>query len=385
MFALECAMDELAYALKMDPLELRLSTTPRRDPNEDLPFSSKALRECYELGAERFGWSKRKPEPRSMRDGRWLVGWGMATATYLAMQHPGRRRPSDRSARRHGARRQRDAADIGTGTYTAMTHSPPMRWGSRSRSEVRARRQPAAEGPALEGGSMTDGERGTAVQGAAMAVAAQAARARQRATPPRRCTAPRRRTSSSPTASCTRRRDAARARDGRRRDAAQRHDRVDGDVELVPSKDREKYSMLAHGASVRRGEGRRRPRHRPRHARRRARRRPAGSSTRRPRTARRSGGVVWGIGMALTEETAIDHRYGRIMNADLAALPRAGERRLHEIETMFVERTTGRQPARREGHGRDRHRRVAAAIANAVFHATGKRVRDLPITPDKLL
>jgi xanthine dehydrogenase YagR molybdenum-binding subunit len=88
MFALECAMDELAYALKIDPLELRLINYAETDPESGRPWSSKALRECYRLGAEKFGWKNRKPEPRSMRDGRLLVGWGMATGVWGAFQRP---------------------------------------------------------------------------------------------------------------------------------------------------------------------------------------------------------------------------------------------------------------------------------------------------------
>ena len=75
-------MDELAVALNIDPVELRLRNEPERDEFKRLPFSSRSTRECYRAAAERFGWSRRNPEPRSMRDGRWLIGWGMATATY---------------------------------------------------------------------------------------------------------------------------------------------------------------------------------------------------------------------------------------------------------------------------------------------------------------
>ncbi|HKG15852.1 MAG TPA: xanthine dehydrogenase family protein molybdopterin-binding subunit, partial [Pyrinomonadaceae bacterium] len=88
MFALESAMDELAYALKIDPLELRLINYAETDPESGKPFSSKALRECYRLGAEKFGWKERKFEPRSMRDGRLLVGWGTATGVWGAFQSP---------------------------------------------------------------------------------------------------------------------------------------------------------------------------------------------------------------------------------------------------------------------------------------------------------
>ena len=88
MFALECAMDELAYALQIDPLELRLINDAEVDPESGRPLSSKALRECYTLGAEKFGWKDRTFEPRSMRDGRWLVGWGMATGVWGASRRP---------------------------------------------------------------------------------------------------------------------------------------------------------------------------------------------------------------------------------------------------------------------------------------------------------
>lgn len=82
VFALECALDELAYALKLDPVELRRRNEPALDEGENRPFSSRSLLQCYETGAERFGWSRRNPAPRSMRDGRLMIGWGMATSTY---------------------------------------------------------------------------------------------------------------------------------------------------------------------------------------------------------------------------------------------------------------------------------------------------------------
>ncbi|KTF31975.1 xanthine dehydrogenase family protein molybdopterin-binding subunit, partial [Xanthomonas translucens] len=119
MFGIECAMDELAYALQMDPLQLRLANYAETDPETGKPFSSKALRECYRLGAQTFGWHKRTPEPRSMRDGRLLVGWGMATGTWAAMQMPALARvllKADDSATVGSA-----TADIGPGTYTVMT------------------------------------------------------------------------------------------------------------------------------------------------------------------------------------------------------------------------------------------------------------------------
>src|SRR5262249_27661915 len=118
LFALESAMDELATALKLDPIELRLRCYSDRDQHENRPFSSKALRECYRQGAEAFGWDKRNPEPRSMRDGSDLVGWGMATGIWEALQTPITVRIA-LTANGH-AEVACATSDIGTGTYTIM-------------------------------------------------------------------------------------------------------------------------------------------------------------------------------------------------------------------------------------------------------------------------
>ena len=106
VYALECAMDELAVALKLDPVELRLRNYSDRDQNADIPYTSKALRECYRQGAEAFGWDKRNPEPRSMRDGSDLVGWGMATGVWEALdvKMDGARRADGRRTRRSRVR-----------------------------------------------------------------------------------------------------------------------------------------------------------------------------------------------------------------------------------------------------------------------------------------
>jgi hypothetical protein len=119
MFALECAMDELAYALKIDPLELRLINYTDVNPDNNKPYSSKALRECYQLASEKFGWKNRKFEPRSMRDGRLLVGWGTATGTWGAFLQAATVKivyKADGTAHITSA-----ASDIGPGTYTVIT------------------------------------------------------------------------------------------------------------------------------------------------------------------------------------------------------------------------------------------------------------------------
>jgi xanthine dehydrogenase YagR molybdenum-binding subunit len=118
-FALESAMDELAYALKLDPIELRLRNFAEVDPESGNHWSSNALRECYAQGAERFGWARRTPEPRSMRDGRWLVGWGMAAASFPTVGFPAQAQATllaDGTAVVKSA-----TADLGTGQYTVMT------------------------------------------------------------------------------------------------------------------------------------------------------------------------------------------------------------------------------------------------------------------------
>src|SRR5207244_4003820 len=119
VYALECAMDELAAELGMDPVELRLKNYAERDQNEDKPFSSKELRACYRQGAERFGWARRHPTPRSMRDGSALIGWGMAGGVWESSQLPAAAKAvltPDGMLTVSSA-----TADIGTGTYTIMT------------------------------------------------------------------------------------------------------------------------------------------------------------------------------------------------------------------------------------------------------------------------
>ena len=118
-FALESAIDELAVALKMDPLEFRLRNYAESDPHQNKPFASKALRECYRQGADAFGWSRRSPEPRSMRDGNMLIGWGMATSTYPTHRMPASARV--RVGANGTALVQVGTQDLGTGTYTVMS------------------------------------------------------------------------------------------------------------------------------------------------------------------------------------------------------------------------------------------------------------------------
>ena len=382
MFALECAMDELAYELKIDPLELRLINYAETDPESGKPWSSKALRECYKLGAEKFGWKDRYAEPRSMRDGRLLVGWGMATGVWGAFQMPA---AAQVTLKADGTARVASAtSDIGPGTYTVMTMIAAEFLGlemERVEFELGDTKFPKAPS---QGGSWTTSSVGSAVRGAALAIGAKLLELANK--------------------------DANSALKGA---AATDVEMLDGRLQLKsdtsrfvriadvmkrnrlteltetyeskPSPERKNYALLAHGAQfievkVDPDVGTIRVT--------RAIEVTACGKIINPKASHSQeiGGVVWGIGMALQEATEIDHRYGRIMNPNLQHYHVPVNADVLEIETMFVEEDDKVvNPLGVKGMGELGLVGIPAAIANAVFHATGKRVRDLPITPDKLL
>ncbi|HEX7337663.1 MAG TPA: xanthine dehydrogenase family protein molybdopterin-binding subunit [Gemmatimonadales bacterium] len=382
MFALESAMDELAYALKIDPLELRLINYAEKDPESGKPFSSKALRECYRLGAEKFGWKNRTFEPRSMRDGRLLVGWGTATGVWGAFQMPASARVTLRA--NGTAHVASSTSDIGPGTYTVITIIAAEYLGLRPEQvkfELGDTRFPRAPS---QGGSWTTASVGSAVQGAALAVSARLlALANREANSPLKSAAAgdvemldgRLRLKSDPSRSVS-------VAEVMRRSGLSE---ITETFESKPSPEREKYTLLAHGAQfievkVDPDLGNVRVT--------RAIEVTACGKVINPLASHSQeiGGVVWGIGMALQEATEIDHRYGRIMNPNLQHYHVPVNADVHEIETMFVEEDdTIVNPLGVKGMGELGLVGIPAAIANAVFHATGKRIRDLPITPDKLL
>ncbi|HEX6096479.1 MAG TPA: xanthine dehydrogenase family protein molybdopterin-binding subunit [Thermoanaerobaculia bacterium] len=382
MFALECAMDELAYALKIDPLELRLINYAETDPESGKPWSSKALRECYRLGAEKFGWKDRKYEPRSMRDGRLLVGWGMATGVWGAFQ----RNASARiTLRADGTAHVTSAtSDIGPGTYTVMTMIAAEYLGvppERVTFELGDTRFPRAPS---QGGSQTTSSVGSAVMGAALAVGSRVLTlANQAADSPLAGAAAadvelldgRLQLKSNPSRF-------VRVAEVMKRNSLSE---ITETFESKPSPERQKYALLAHGAQfievkVDPDLGNVRVT--------RAIEVTACGKIINPKASHSQeiGGVVWGIGMALQEATEIDHRYGRIMNPNLQHYHVPVNADIHQIETMFVEEDDRIvNPLGVKGMGELGMVGIPAAIANAVFHATGRRVRDLPITPDKLL
>jgi xanthine dehydrogenase YagR molybdenum-binding subunit len=380
-FALESAMDELAYALRIDPVALRLQNYADKHPEKDQPFSSKSLRECYRVGAERFGWAKRNPAPRSMRVGNTLVGWGMATATY-----PANRQKAKASAviRADGtALVQSGTHELGTGAYTIMTQIAADALGlpvGQVTFELGDSRMPEAP---VSGGSQT-----TASVGPAVHAAATAARDGLIAIAIADTASPLAGSSASDIIAAdgwlSHRNDPAR----RERFAAivQRHGAdVKVHSEAAPGDEKKQYAMHAFGAvfvevHVDADLG----------------------TVRVPRVvgvygvgklmnaktghSQLVGGVVWGIGMGLMEKTEIDGRTGRAVNANLADYHVPVNADIGAIDVSVVEEHDPYINALgAKGIGEIGIVGVAAALANAVYHATGKRIRELPITPDKLV
>jgi xanthine dehydrogenase YagR molybdenum-binding subunit len=379
VYALEAAMDELAVALELDPLELRLRCYSERDQHEDRPYSSKALRECYRQGAEAFGWGKRNPAPRSMRDGGDLVGWGMATGVWEALQVPITVRIV------LGANGHAEVAcatsDIGTGTYTIMAQVAADALGLPIENiSVKLGDSSLPQSP-VEGGSWIAASVSNGIVTTAGAIRDELlGLARRMPNSPFANAAP----------------DEVVLSDGRlasRRDEGRavsiadvlRHggvDRLEQEKTTNPDQDatRASNSHAAVFAEVKVDEqlgvirvtrivsavaaGRI------------LNTKTAGSQI--------LGGVVWGIGMALHEETQIDHRFGRIMNANIAEYHVPVNADVHDIKVIFVDEPDDSNPLGIKGVGEIGIVGVAAAIANAVHHATGKRVRDLPITLDKV-
>ena len=380
VYALESAMDELAVALKLDPIELRLRCYSERDQNEDVPYTSKQLRECYRQGAEAFGWDKRKPEPRSMRDESELVGWGMATGVWEALQMPAAARIV-LTANGH-AEVSCAASDIGTGTYTILAQVAADTLGLPIENiSVRLGNSTLPQAP-VEGGSWMAASASHAVVATANEVRKElltlantikgsplgetsledttladgkivskrdASRAVVIADVMRHSTIDRiekEKTNSFPD-------DSAHARNT--------HSAVFAEVKVDEQLGVIRVTRVVNAV--------------------------AAGRILNTKTAHSQvmGGVVWGIGMALHEETVFDHRFGRIMNANIAEYHVPVNADVHDIKVIFVDEPDEIiNPMGIKGLGEIGIVGVAAAIANAVYHATGRRVRDLPITLDKL-
>jgi xanthine dehydrogenase YagR molybdenum-binding subunit len=379
VYALESAMDELAVALELDPLELRLRCYSERDQNNDRPYSSKALRDCYRQGAETFGWDKRNPEPRSMRDAGDLVGWGMAAGVWDAFQMPITVRIV-LSANGH-AEVACATSDIGTGTYTIMAQVAADMLGLPLENiSIKLGDSSLPQSP-VEGGSWIAASVSNAIATTADAVRDELLRlAKQMPGSPLANTMP------SEVAladgKLVSKGDGSRSvsiADAMRHSAV---DRIEQEKTTNPTDDpaRAHNTHAAVFAEVKVDEqlGVIRVT--------RVVSAVAAGRILNPKTASSQilGSVVWGIGMALHEETLIDHRVGRIMNANIAEYHVPVNADIQDIRVIFVDEPDDSNPLGVKGVGEIGIVGVAAAIANAVYHATGKRVRDLPITLDKL-
>ena len=379
-FALESALDELAVALQMDPLELRLRNYAETEPESGKPWSSKKLRECYLDAAERFGWSKRKPQVGSMRDGDKLIGYGMATITY-----PAHRQPASATVRVNadGTGLVRcGTQDIGTGTYTIIAQVAADALGiAVERVQVEIGDSDLPEAP-VSGGSMTAASVTPVVREAAL-------KARNELIA---------RAIADPASPFHGREHNGIALDGGaiidQKNPQQREliavmlARGGGqplEMSASAKPEDEKYATHSFGAAFvevavdpQLGEVR-------------VRRIVASYSVGKLLNAKTGrsqflGGIVWGIGMALMEETHVDAKTGRVLNANLAQyhVPVAAD--IPDIDVRAVDEDDQNfNSLGARGIGEIGITGVPAAIANAVYHATGKRIRDLPILPEKLL
>jgi xanthine dehydrogenase YagR molybdenum-binding subunit len=379
VYALECAMDELAVALKLDPLELRLRCYSERDQNDNVPYTSKNLRECYRQGAEAFGWSKRSAAPRSMRDGSELVGWGMATGIWEALQMENAARIV-LTANGH-AEVVSAFSDIGTGTYTIMAQVAADMLGlPLDNITVRLGDSTLPQAP-VEGGSWTAASVSHAIARAAEDVRKELLRLAK--TIPNCPLAVSKLNDTALIDGGIVNKETGRAvsiADVMRHGAVDRIER-EGTASFKESKSHAHNTHSAVFAEVKVDEDLGVIRVS------RVVSAVAAGRILNTKTAHSQimGAVVWGIGMALHEETLVDHEFGRIMNANIAEYQVPVNADVHDIDVIFVDEPDAIiNPLGIKGVGEIGIVGVAAAIANAIYHATGKRVRDLPITLDKL-
>lgn len=382
LYCIESAMDELSYAAGIDPLELRLKNYSEWDQNEDKPFTSNALKDCYYRGAERFGWSKRKPEARSTREGRELVGYGMASGIWEAFRVPTSARAvlAPNGTLEIGCA----TADIGTGTYTILTQIGAEMLGlpiDKVTVKIGDSDLPVAP---VEGGSWTAASAGSAVVEACNGIRRELLKRASKIK-----NAP---LEGADLADITFVEGEMRVRGDPSRAMALTdvlhgfNDPIKSEVTSKPDlavfKRYSHYTHSAVFAEVRLDEelGMLRVV--------RVVSAVAAGRILNPKTARSQimGAVVGGIGMALHEESVVDHRYGRIINHNFAEYHVPVNADIHDIEVIFIEeREPHLNPLGVKGVGEIGIVGTAAAIANAAYHATGVRVRDLPITIDKLL
>jgi xanthine dehydrogenase YagR molybdenum-binding subunit len=334
MYALESAMDELAAACGIDPIELRVRNEPDRDPEKDLPFSSHGLVECLREGATRFGWEARVATPGARRHGRSLVGSGVAGSTYPSYLVPAQATVRDEGQGRYSV--AIGAADIGTGARTVLTQIAADAL-SVAPDRIDMRIGDSALPPApVAGGSF-----GTASWGTAVATACDKLRR-----------------DGGGEATCDTSDYISKRGDFSRHAFGAHFVEVRVDVDTGEIRVQRMLGVFAAGRILN------------------------------PRTARSQfiGGMTMGISMALLEESVIDREFGGYLNHDLAQYHVAVNPDVYDIEAVWIdEHDPHLNPMGSKGIGEIGIVGAAAAVANAVFHATGVRLRDLPLRPDRVL
>ncbi|PPU19042.1 xanthine dehydrogenase family protein molybdopterin-binding subunit [Xanthomonas arboricola] len=381
--ALEVAMDELSYELGMDPLALRLKNYAEVNPADDKPYSTKALRACYQQGAERFGWAQRPLQPRARKEGNEWVGWGMATGQWDAMQMFARAH-----AVLHADGRlvvSSAASDIGTGTYTVMAMIAAEALGLPLEQVTFQLGDSTLPVAPIEGGSSHVTTVGSAVDGVCAKLRARLLRLAQ-ALPNSRFGKAKLDEVVFADGTLALRADAGTTIALTELLHAAELEQIEDKFLLLPNvlKQR-KYTRATHGAvfvEVRVDEELGTVRVT------RVVSAVAAGRILNPITARSQivGGVVWGIGQALHEHTQSDHRFGRFMNHDFAMYHVSANADIHDIDVIFADeddRIVSSLGAK--GVGEIGLVGVSAAICNAIFHATGKRIRSTPMTPDKVM
>ena len=376
MYALELAMDEMAVKLNMDPVEFRRINDTMVNPTTGAPYTSRSLMKCFDEASKAFGWAKRNPEPGSMRDGEWLIGWGCATATYPTQLNPCAVRV--RLDRQGNIRVQVAAQDVGTGAYTVIGQmAADMLNAPLEQVTVELGVSDLPPGP-VAGGSVTTASACSAVKGACELIQSKLFQRSgddaMKAVTPRELAAAFDKLGSSvieefhewvP----------ADAKPGAAQGIYQGKVAITGG----PQKTKTMFAFGAEFVEVRV------------HSRTREIRVPrlvgafAAGRIMNPRTTHSQlmGGMIWGASAALFEATEIDPRYARYVNGDLAGYLVPVNADIQDVNIILVPEIDDKvNPAGVKGLGELGNVGTNAAVANAVYHATGKRIRALPIRID---
>ena len=379
-FALESAIDELADQIGMDPVELRLRNEPDSDPLSGKPFSGRHLAEAYRAGAERFGWDQRDRKPATRRDGEWLIGLGTAAATYPYFRMPGGAARIILTRDGH-ARVEIGAQEMGMGTATVQTQVTAERLGLPLEQVTFAYGESSYPGAVLAGGSQQTASIGSSVIAAQRELVGELLKLAG---------------DDSPLAGLGR--DEVGAVDGGLAGLSEGGgwesyaeilsraglDEVSAEAAAPPPVETENWSMHSYGAlfcevRVNAVTGETRVS------------RFLGSYdcgrilNAKTAASQFRGGIIMGLGLALMEETLFDERNGRIMNPSLSDYHVPVHMDVPQIDVMWTDIPDPHAPMGARGVGEIGITGVGAAVANAVYNATGTRVRDLPITLDKLL